>query len=344
MMEAPSEEGPHEESSFGPLRWSEQACNIEWTQSSSGSVVGGRLYIYGGYSLLECRNVNTLRVIDCGTNDFMGWRVDVEGDEVGNAKNGQVSVLVDDRLFIFGGWTGQTMDSALSVFDIPMSSWMFPSTYGHAHPSQNLTAAGFIEKLGKIVLFGGSSSVTCTNAVTCLNPLSFQWSELKTKGEPPQARAHHSSCVSGLLFFIFGGWDRVEGFSNIHVLTMAIQGRAVWSVLDTERPAMSRTGAALAVVQGRLMVFGGLNPNADDDEHVEPVIIFDIKRREWVYVEHTQEKPRHLKQEKGVVQTYGQRTDNDFLDSLSAVRGEEVLMFGATIPRLCILQLDHQQA
>lgn len=182
---------------------------------------------------------------------------------------GHSATLVDDRIYLFGGYDEIDCLNDVHVYDVSMKTWTEREVSVNS-PRLAAHAAHFVEGLSRIFVVGGiDDDIDCSEVVYAYGIEKNDWLQCKAKGEPP-LRYLHASCVVGSKIFLCGGKADV-GPSDPKVVYVFDFSRGLhqcsWSSIalegQLERPV---EGAALVYVsQGRLLFFGELSvPNADE--------------------------------------------------------------------------------
>jgi hypothetical protein len=119
------------------------------------------------------------------------------------------AVIAGDKLYVYGGQSGDTVKSDLYEFNFELSTWSFIGVYEDFH-RRNFAC---IEYHGNIIIMGGYSG-GLRNDVLQFNPETGAWSELlKVEGKPPSKRSGHSGELYGDKMIVFGGLAN-EGSQN----------------------------------------------------------------------------------------------------------------------------------
>jgi hypothetical protein len=102
--------------------------------------------------------------------------------------------LVNDRLWVFGGWNGKQGLADLAVLDVGSMEWSLPKVSGAA-PSARNNHATFVHG-AKLYLHGGHDGQRWLGDLWCLDtaraPGSLEWEQLQPSGIPPSPRACHN--------------------------------------------------------------------------------------------------------------------------------------------------------
>lgn len=249
-------------------------------KNHTASLVGGRLYIFAGYFIPAGRSQKTTWILDCSQDKFTLNLVKISGDFLPAPRNGHSAHVVEDKLFIFGGWGGFSILHDVAFLDLVMCQWTAPVTHGARHPLMNMHVSEYMEHIGKIIFFGGGDGQSFLNQTTALDVRSMRWTELTPKGNAPDARANCSSCKHGFTMYIFGGWNSGGKLNDIHLLNCPDgSSRPWWSSPRLKGNAVPRTrvGGGLASFRNKLVLFGGYHNGTLDDVHV-----FDPVKETWL--------------------------------------------------------------
>ena len=263
------------------FRWRQtRVVGASLLKNHTACAVGGRLYIYGGYSLRERLNHSTTLLLDCSSDQYTLQRLDMEGEFVPTPRNGHTANVVDDKLFVFGGWGGNSVSEDVYILDLILYKWHAPAMKGTRHSLLNMHVSEYVDYLGQIVCFGGGDGQSFLNDTTALNVRSMSWSDVKPKGFPPEERSNSSSCMQGHTMYVFGGWNHRATLNDIHLLYLPENGiRASWSSpkIDEAKRPLHRVGAGFVSFRNKLVLFGGYNYSTLGD-----VQIFDPVKKIWL--------------------------------------------------------------
>ena len=193
------------------------------------------------------------------------------------------------RIFILGGWLGRGPLAAQDMHVLHIREgvegasagladddgrddvagplrgldleWEEPKTHGTAPGPCNMHTADFIEPLRQVLVFRGGDGREYLNDLHALDVDSMTWRNMEgsLRGEPPFARANHSSAVIGHRLFIFGGWDGQKRLNDIHVLDTS-----TWTwheAVPRGSAPHPRAGMTFANLRDRLFLFGGSGPS-----------------------------------------------------------------------------------
>lgn len=261
---------------LGPFQWKLSTVNgVRVRNYHTLTQVGARIYIFGGYYPESGLILDDIVVLHLLRDGFRLSNLPTADGIRPIKRNGHSTTLIEDKLYSFGGWTGGGVSRELCVFDLTLQTWTFPDTIGRGPALPNLHAAHYVEALDKIVCFGGGDGTTFVNDLVFLDAKNFRWIEAKTSGVTPEARTNHSSCISGSKLYVFGGWNTTQYFNDIHILHLSVR-RAAWSSPKPAHPPSRRTAAAMAVLHGRVLLFGG-HSNSISNE----LFVFDETRGSW---------------------------------------------------------------
>lgn len=257
---------------FGPLKWEEHAVpNADGRNNHTATLVGGKLYIFGGYTEGNRRNHNDLLVVEKTKTGYRQTKLTRISGKLPPKRNGHTTNLVNERLYVFGGWLSNgVVSSDIFVFDLALREWSFLETYGRKHPMMNKHISHYVQGLDLVMHFGGGDGRHFENSVNCLRMGSLTWEEWRPSGVPPAPRANAKSCMAGHTCYIFGGWNPVDRrFQDIHLLIMPSFGeKPRWSSPVLTNLPDKRVGGCLAYFRERILLFGGQNYKDYNDIHV----------------------------------------------------------------------------
>ena len=217
--------------------WSRPTCSgtapIE-REGHSASVVGNRVYIFGGTWVDDDSNsvyLNDLHVHDV---DAMAWSQPSTTGEPPSQREGHTAAVVGTDVIVFGGAGLDKEDSSVNLCDLHLLdtetlAWSQPQVHGPSPQERRYHTAVVIDK--RIFIFGGQYydpqadlHFECDHVLTEFDVESCTWSTRAVDNTPPLRRACHGAGVVGKQVYIVGGryWDVAEDdyifLNDIHVL------------------------------------------------------------------------------------------------------------------------------
>ena len=302
------------------LRWRMHGLASASKRKNHAAVcIGGCVYILGGYSR-SLANLNDVVVVEERAGSYRQTELVVSNSNLFTPKNGHSATLVDDKLYVLGGWTGILVESVVCVFDVVLSSWSRPTVYGTPHSILNMHTAEYVEALDQIVCFGGGDGFSFYNDVTCLQVSTMTWEPLEPKGALPGPRANHSSCMIGSSYFVMGGWNDDTRFSDISILHFSGKKQATWSTVQDEFGPPPRVGPGLAEFHGKVVLYGGFFEGGLKDIHV-----FDPATKHWTKVH--ERKGLFQRQE---IEYTGAQVARRVGHTMTNVGGNTLVVYGGT--------------
>ena len=207
-------------------------------------VVGGRLYVIGGYkqsALSVWGPVATVYMYDPATD---AWS---ERTAMPTAR-GALSVTVHEgKLYAIGGYEGRANSAAVEVYDPVRNSWTarasLPTPRDHLATA---TAAGKLYAIGGRLKGDYHRNLSMTEVY---DPNADQWSRA---ADLPTARSGITACEVGGRVYVFGGEGADGTFRENEVYDPARDNWLTMAPMPT-----ARHGLGSAVVDGRIHVISG---------------------------------------------------------------------------------------
>uniref|UniRef100_H3GRT7 Uncharacterized protein n=1 Tax=Phytophthora ramorum TaxID=164328 RepID=H3GRT7_PHYRM len=184
------------------------------------------------------------------------------------SKPSPVYLASKNLVLVFGGERNAVAEGDLDilsdivVLDTECFLWYPPAVRGSppsARSGHTCTAIG-----NEVVVFGGSGGRNRQSSVHILD-------SVKVEGKPPSARTYHSAVAVGDDKIIyFGGNDSSKSFNAVHVLQKEESkgSDTVWTWFHPSvagEPPQERTGHSATVLSdGKVLIFGGWDPQRDD--------------------------------------------------------------------------------
>jgi len=225
-------------------RWTTKASMPLGLHHVGIGVVGGRLYIIGGYKqsgLSVWGPVATVYTYDPVTDTWS------ERAPMPTAR-GALSVTVHDgKLYAIGGYEGRANSAAVEAYDPVRNSWSvrapLPTPRDHLATT---TAAGKLYAIGGRLKGDYHRNLSVTEVY---DPLSDKWSKAP---DLPTARSGITAAEAGGRVYVFGGEGADGTFRENEVYDPARDSWLAMAPMPT-----ARHGLGSAVVDGRIHVIGG---------------------------------------------------------------------------------------
>ncbi|KAE8876588.1 hypothetical protein PF006_g3986 [Phytophthora fragariae] len=265
-----------------PERWGHTATKISEE----------RVVVYGGTDDEE-RTLGDLHVFDMKTHR---WTTPLNCETSTRAWHDAVYLASKNLVLVFGGeriaGTEGELDilSDIAVLDTECFLWYPPAARGSPPPARGghtCTAIG-----DEVVVFGGSRGRKRQSSVYVLDTDDWNWNLAHVDGKPPSARTYHSAVAVGDDQIVyFGGNDSSKSFNTVHVLKKSEKktGDTAWSWFHPSVggvPPQARTGHSATLLEnGKILIFGGWDPQRDDDNASTTVFddafLLDTQTWEW---------------------------------------------------------------
>ena len=250
-----------------------------------------RILVYGGQSFDKGlpKTMNDLHIFDT-TKQLWYQPFNCEG----MPRQWHTATYLPERqlLISFGGEaahpkTGKckTTDQVM-VLDTEIMLWYPPTVSGTIPSGRSGHTATLLKSTNELVVFGGVHGTKWLNTVSVLDTMRWKWTTPKNiKGSAPQPRSYHTATAVGTDVVIFGGNDAARSFDTLHVLETATW---TWRNIQAVAGPSPRTGhAAVLLADGvTICVYGGWDPNADDDNGQDDLVFDDtylLDTTKWVW-------------------------------------------------------------
>ena len=314
---------------LGPFVWQKHELDNDKRSHHSATLVGGKLYIFGGYTSADHRLHNDILVVEPTKNGYRESKLFVDprrGDAAPLSRYGHSTNLVDEYLFVVGG---TKLDGfclcTVYAFDLVLQVWLRVATHGKHHETVYKHVAEYIPGLDVVMCFGGRSELRFSNDVNCLDVRTMRWKALRPLGTPPAPRSNASSVMVGLTCFIFGGQSGRVTFRDVHLLRMPADGRkASWSSPVVHGQPSKRVDGGLAYLYGGIILFGGQDNVSK--RQLNDLYVFDLHRRSWM--KGVPENGRMLKGM--VVEIRGHRPARRVGHTVTVMPNGVLLVYGGT--------------
>ena len=261
------------------LRWKKHVvAGAGRRYNHSATLVGSSVYVYGGYERHGRVYRNDFVVVERTGTDFEESKLPTVSFPAPPRRSGHTADLVDDQLFVLGGFMERSTLTEVWVFDLLMKTWWLPSVRGTPHEMMARHSSEYIEWMDCILCFGGGDGIRFENSITCFYVTTMEWKKLIPKGTPPKPRSDASTCLVNTTCYVFGGLLYARMFNDLHLLELPMNGsKPFWSspaVLGRPAP---RYSAGMAYLWGSLLLFGGNTQRGPYND----IHIFDLRTQTW---------------------------------------------------------------
>eukprot|EP00300_Choanocystis_sp_HF-7_P027664 c32854_g1_i1.p1 GENE.c32854_g1_i1~~c32854_g1_i1.p1 ORF type:complete len:654 (-),score=103.14 c32854_g1_i1:69-1874(-) len=214
--------------------------------------------------------LNDVHVFDCHTSS---WIPPAVSGDIPAARAGHTSVVIEDKLYIFGGADGVSYLNELHVLDCVRMEWMMLKTTG-AIPAARTRHASVSTSPDKMFVIGGTNGTFLFDNIHCLNTVSATWTEIAL----PTKRWGHTVVSVDDTLYLFGGHNgRAMCNDLISLDTRANESEWRWVVENVANGPCPRAGHSMCVHGSQLLVFGGGAPQGMTND----LLSFALDTRSW---------------------------------------------------------------
>uniref|UniRef100_A0A0R3S182 Kelch domain-containing protein n=1 Tax=Elaeophora elaphi TaxID=1147741 RepID=A0A0R3S182_9BILA len=228
------------------------------------TVVGyeGKAYLWGGRN----DEFGACSKMYCFDPETISWSVIPCDGEAPSARDGHSAVVVDDLMFMFGGFEehSQRFSQETYAYNFKQKKWYEVKTTGELPQWRDFHTACVIKK--KMYIFGGRSDLHgalhssrdyYSDILKVLNLKTGRWEDPKVTGDCPCGRRSHSAWVHNNKMYIFGGYLGTEN-RHLNELHEFDPTTSCWHRLKPFGIGPSPRRRQCAVVVGeRVFLFGG---------------------------------------------------------------------------------------
>jgi len=180
--------------------------------------------------------------------------------------------VVDNKIYILGGYDAHDVYNDLTVFDTEIQYWYKPITSEGPGPvrAHTSTVVG-----NKIFIFGGGDGPSYFKDVWVLDTDTNGWTQLDVNGSIPCARRSHSAELVENKLYVFGGGDGKQALNDTYYLDVET---AAWVKVNARGTPPPKRGYHKSVLVGKNMyIIGG----SDGQEAFSDVYMFDTSSHMW---------------------------------------------------------------
>jgi N-acetylneuraminic acid mutarotase len=243
----------------------------------SVAAVNGKIYVLGGFEGNPEARMGS-RKVEVYTPSTNTW---VKKADMLTGRGSLASVEVAGKIYVMGGSPGAAFPpvAAAEVYDPALDSW---SKLPDMQEALDGATASLVD--GKVFVIGGTQYDSLTQERISISTVEEYDPETKTwvkKTDMPTPRYALSSCVINGKIYVIGGM-----ISTFQMVTPVFATKAV-EVYDPQTDTWTkkadmpapRADAALAVLNGKIYIFGGTE--TDDGSATSTIFVYDPDLDQW---------------------------------------------------------------
>lgn len=219
-------------------------------------VWGDCMYVHGGHNTIP----NT-QLFNEVKNDF--WKFNFQTRQWSQieapnspSKTEHSAVVYDDKLWLFGGYSGNYFTNSLCCFDFKTETWTEVTASGEIPTYRSAHVAGVYGD--KMYIFGGWNGANQNNEIYAFEFKTGQWARIQSNGPAPPARCSHTAVVSERLgkLIVYGGYG---GKTRKYLSDLCFYDFATntWSIQPFALSPRSRM--RMVLWNDKLYIYGGWN-------------------------------------------------------------------------------------
>lgn len=205
------------------------------------------------------------------------WTVVKAKGEPPRLRSLHVGIVVNDALYIFGGYDGSNRVNDFYKFDFKFSQWSRINSTSQAPSARDRHIA--VSYQNCIYIFGGYDGCNRVNDFWKFDPITEQWSLVEGPGNPPTPRHSHSGVEHDGSMYIFAGYDG-NYRSDFHQFDFKAHKWSAVTVKGSCPKARYRTSAV--AYQNKMLVVGG----HDGAKHLNDFFQFNFDNNVWSLIEY----------------------------------------------------------
>mmetsp|Transcript_4774 Transcript_4774/g.10128 ORF Transcript_4774/g.10128 Transcript_4774/m.10128 type:complete len:613 (+) Transcript_4774:1-1839(+) len=256
-------------------------------------VVKGRLYMFGGYGGGTGR-LDDFYSFSFDTNSWEEVKV-LSEEKPGCRENNGVVIGDSSRVYLFGGYNGNSWLNDLWMFDIDTQRWTCiqessdfdesTSALGrlvgqNSGPSRRFGYVSVVHN-NKFVLFGGFDGTRWLNDMFEFDLLTNTWKTILASGSLPSVRSCPAWAKDDTHVYIHGGYDGVERKADFFACDLSTY---TWSELPCKgTPPSPRYFHSCCIHGNKLYTYGGYSGS----ERLADMFAYDFETNHWSEVDCT---------------------------------------------------------
>jgi N-acetylneuraminic acid mutarotase len=184
------------------------------------------------------------------------WRKTNSGGNIPGPRSGAASVVVGDKLFMFGGYGGNGRLDDFFEYQFETKKWREVEYTGSSPGVRENN--GVVEYKGCLYLFGGYNGSQWLNDFHEFNLTTQSWRTIEpADGFCPASRFGYVSVVHANHFVLFGGYDGTTWLNDMHQFDFDTMAWSVVHASGTVPSIRSCPSWCMSSFSSSVFVFGG---------------------------------------------------------------------------------------
>lgn len=194
------------------------------------------------------------------------WFKLASSGQVFSPRTGHECIFYKENVYLFGGTDDEERLNDMYKYNIKYNHWE-KVLYTGTPPLPRSGARG-VAFDDKLIFFGGYQRKRGTyfNDLFAFNVEKKEWSEIKSKGQPPSQRTDHTVVEFEGSIYVFAGYDGKQRYNDLVKCSLK-QNKFKWKHIETEgSKPLNRFGHAAVVCNNSMFVIGGWNGHETMDD------------------------------------------------------------------------------
>ena len=216
--------------------------------------LNSKIYLFGGNTFLP--NAQNGSELWCFDTINLKWSLTNKlRENFSNYGFGYSMVVFKNQIYTFSGKIGMISEPFIHCYNF--KNWEILQT-------ENETFARFCHSSvvyeNKMYVFGGKAGENFQNLDDTIyfDFEKYKWFDVEIKDEfKPEARYFHTSIVFEDSMYIYGGFDGISFFSNIHKLNLKTNKWKEIKIWQKNEPTKRRSHSS-SVLNSKMYIFGGI--------------------------------------------------------------------------------------
>lgn len=249
---------------FGSKSWSQPKISgpspTARRKHTAVAISDSTMLLFGGIDTSH-QVVNDLWKFDILTNTW----TKIQTSKSPAPRHSHTAVLYEGSMIIFGGLGASSFLGDVWKYSAETNTWQEVNNGKNGGPIPRSAASAVIEGnymyiFGGIQFFGGYDGYL--NDLAKYDLKSNQWISTKASGQPPTARASHTSVVLNGQIYIIGGYDLIYLYDIVKLDPKNLKWEGE---VAEENPPFGITAQSAVVHEGDIYVFGGTTGDYEAD-------------------------------------------------------------------------------
>ncbi len=183
------------------------------------------------------------------------------------------SEIIDNKMYVFGGWNGKKALSDLHVYNYITEAWSEPEVTGNKPGHRNNHATSTYNHY--MFLHGGHNGEIWQDDLFIFDTQGLVWNKIvfNSTSYIPSARACHTLNLIDDKLYMVGGYDGTKCYSDVDIYCI---NKKEWTIpMISGKVPLARNAHTVTTIGNKLYLYGGHSGN----KHLKDMHVLNVTKK-----------------------------------------------------------------